>query len=117
MAITPKRLIAGSQLSTSWALYYTVPSSVISATAKQIVVCNTDTVPRTFYYAVTATSSAPGTDHDGTIMFHAVTMQANETKVIGLTDVMPTAYCIYAKAGEAGGGSYVTFTVSGMENQ
>jgi len=111
--ITPRRLIVGSALTTSWAYLYQVPLTVLSATAKQLVVCNTDTVARTFYYAVTATTSAPTVAQT---MFNSVSLQANESKVFGLTDVMPSGYYIQVKAGEAGGGNLVSLTVSGMEN-
>lgn len=111
--ITPKRLVVGSALTTSWAYPYQVPAAVLSATAKQLVVCNTDVVPRTFYYAVTATSAAPTVAQT---MFNAVSLQANESKVFGLTDVMPSGYYLQAKVGEAGGGNIVSMTVSGMEN-
>ena len=111
--ITPKRLIVGYALTASWAYPYTVPATVLSATAKQLIVCNTDTVVRTFYYAVTATTSTPSVAQT---MFNAVTLQVNESKVFGLTDVMPSGYYIQCKAGEAGGGSLVSLTVSGMES-
>ncbi len=111
--ITPRRLIAGTALTTSWAYPYQVPTAVLSATTKQLIVCNTDTVARTFYYAVTTTTSAPTVAQT---MFNAVSLQANETKVFGLTDVMPSGYYIQVKAGEAGGGDIVSITVSGMEN-
>lgn len=111
--ITPRRLIAGSALTVSWAYPYQVPTTVLSATAKQLIVCNTDTVVRTFYYAVTPTTGAPTVAQT---MFNAVSLQANESKVFGLTDVMPSGYYIQVKAGEAGGGDIVSMTVSGMEN-
>lgn len=115
MAITPKRLVAGTQLTSSWTLLYYASSSVLSATTKQLVVCNTDTVARTFHYAVTPLNSAPA-PYDGTIMFNGVTLQPNETKLFGLTDVIPTGSYIQGKTGETGSGNYVTITVSGMEN-
>jgi hypothetical protein len=111
--ITPRRLVAGYALTVSWAYPYLVPSSALSATAKQLVVCNTDAVVRTFYYAVTSTTSAPTVAQT---MFNAVSLQANESKVFGLTDVMSSGYYIQCKAGEAGGGDLVSITVSGMEN-
>ena len=111
--ITPKRLIAGTALTTAWAYPYQVPSTVLSATAKQLIVCNTDTVVRTFFYAVTLTTSAPTVAQT---MFNSVSLQANESKVFGLTDVIPSGSYIQCKAGEAGGGNIVSITVSGMEN-
>lgn len=110
MIITPKRLIDGSILTDAWATYYTVPSNVISATAKQMVVCNTDSSTRTFSYAVVKIGDTQGAKNT---MFNAVTLQANESKVFGLTDVMHTGYFIQAKADTA---SKVSLTVSGMEN-
>ena len=111
--ITPRRLVTGSALTTSWAYPYQVPAAVLSSTVKQLIVCNTDTVIRTFYYAVTATTGAPTVAQT---MFNAVTLQVNESKVFGLTDVVPSGYYIQAKAGEAGGGNLVSITVSGMES-
>lgn len=111
--ITPKRLIAGFALTTSWAYPYQAPVTVLSSTVKQLIVCNTDAVTRTFYYAVTATTGAPTVAQT---MFNAVTLQVNESKVFGLTDVMPSGYYIQCKAGEAGGGDLVSLTVSGMES-
>lgn len=113
MAITPKRFVAGSALTTSWATYYTVPTSVITATTKQIILCNTDTVSRTAFVAVVPTG---GSQSAANTIFNGVSLQAGETKIFGLTDVMPTSYFIQAKAGEAGGGDLVSMTVSGMEN-
>jgi len=111
--ITPKRLIVGSALTTSWAYPYQVPATVLTSTVKQLVVCNTDTVVRTFYYAVTTTTGAPSVAQT---LFNAVSLQANESKVFGLTDVVPSGYYIQAKVGEAGGGDLVSLTVSGMES-
>lgn len=111
--ITPKRLIAGTALTTSWVYPYQAPTTVLSATAKQLIVCNTDTVVRTFFYAVTTTTSAPTVAQT---IFNSVSLQANESKVFGLTDVIPSGSYIQCKAGEAGGGNIVSITVSGMEN-
>jgi hypothetical protein len=111
--ITPRRLIVGSALTTSWAYLYQVPATVLSATVKQLVVCNTDTVVRTFYYAVTTTTGAPSVAQT---MLNAVSLQANESKIFGLTDVVPASSYIQVKAGEAGGGNLVSITVSGMES-
>ncbi len=111
--ITPRRMVAGYALTTSWAYPYQVPAAVLSATAKQLIVCNTDTVVRTFYYAVTASTGAPTVAQT---VFNAVSLQVNESKVFGLTDVMPSGYYLQVKAGEAGGGNLVSMTVSGMES-
>lgn len=111
--VTPTRLIAGNLLSAAWATVYTVPTSAQSATAKQLVLCNTDTQARTFYYAVIPSGGSNGAQY---IMFNGATIQSNETRVFGLTDVMPQGTYIQVKAGEAGGGNLVSITLSGMEN-
>lgn len=109
--ITPKRLIAGIALPSSYGVaLYTVASPVLTATVKQVLVCNTDTIARTFTYQVRPSG---GSDSVAVTLFNAVTLQPNETKIFGLTDVMPTGYEIYAKASAA---SVVSLTVSGMEN-
>lgn len=116
MAVTPKRLIAGAALTTSWSnALYNVPTTALSATAKQLIVCNQDTVPRTFFYAVTPNSTNP-VANSPYVLFYSVTLQANETKVFGLTDVMAQGYYIQAKTGEADTTRTVNITVSGMEN-
>ena len=113
MAITPKRLIPGSALTTSYATYYTVPAGVLTTTVKQVVFCNQDTVSRTIYMCVIPSG---GSEAAANRVFNAVTLQANETKIFGLTDVMTLGMFIQAKTGEAGGGSLVSMTASGMEN-
>ncbi len=115
MAITPKRIIPGSALTTSYATYYTVPASVLTTTMKQLLLCNQDTVPRTVFLAIipSGESTTPAASN---IVLNSVSLQANETKIFGLTDVMPTGMFIRAKAGEAGGGNLVSITASGMEN-
>jgi len=114
MAITPQRLIAGVELTNAWAIYYTVPSTMLSATAKQLVVCNTDTVARTFYYAVVVPpDTAPVAKNT---MFSSVTLQSNESKIFGLTDIMAVGTTIQAKAGQLNTTTGMSITVSGMVN-
>lgn len=113
MAITPRRLVPGSVLTTSYATYYTAAISVLSATIKQLILCNTDTVARTAYVAVIP---GGGSQAAANTILNGVALQANESKIFGLTDVMPTGYFLQAKTGEAGGGNLVSLTVSGMEN-
>lgn len=115
MALTPRRLVAGAALTNAWASLYTVPSSVVSVTTKQIVVTNQDTVARTFFYAVTPNSTDP-VANSPYVMFYAVTLQPNSSKTIGLTDVMPTGYYIKGKSGETDTTRTVNITVSGYEN-
>lgn len=116
MAVTPKRLVQGAALTSSWSnTLYNVPSYVVSTTVKQMVVCNQDTVSRTFYYAITPNSTAP-VANSPYVMFYSITLQANETKIFGLTDVLLPGYYIQAKVGEADTTRTVNLTVSGMES-
>lgn len=108
--ITPKRLVPGSTLTSTLVTYYTVATSVSNATAKQLIVCNTDTVSRTFTYNVIPQG---GSASVANTLFNSVTIQPNETKIFGLTDVMPTGTFIQAKASAD---NVVSMTVSGMEN-
>ena len=108
--ITPRRLIPGITLTASLVTLYTVPSTSTSATTKQLIVCNTDVVARSFTYHVVPGAGTAGVP---TTMFSGVVLQAGESKVFGLTDVMPVGYFIQAKADVT---AVVSLTVSGMEN-
>ena len=110
MAVTPTRMIPGSLLTSSWATYYTTPAQASTATAKQLVVCNTDVTARYFSYAVIPVGQSQELRY---VMFNLVSLQANETKIFGMTDVMTPGYYIQAKSDV---GSVVTITLSGMEN-
>lgn len=116
MAITPSRLIAGTAITTTWTELYNVPSTVLSATVKQLIVCNTDSIPRTLYYVVSNSIGELGPiENDPGSIFYKMTLQANETKIFGMTDVMGIGCSIYAKSGEEGNGNYITISASGME--
>ena len=110
MAVSPSATVPGVALTSSWAVYYTVPSTVVATTAKMLLVCNTDTAAHTFSYAVMPSTAAPNVA--GT-RFSATTLKAHETKVIGLTDVMLPGYTIQAKADT---GTVVSMTISGGDN-
>lgn len=107
--LNPKRLITGSTLTTSYVDYYQVPTAVTSAAVKQLVVCNTDTGIQSFSLQVRPTG---GADSVAYTLFNNVPLQPNESKVFGLTDVVPSGSSIYAKASVAG---LVSITASGME--
>lgn len=109
--ITPKRLIKGISLDTTYGeSLYTVVDSVKSATIKQLIVCNTDTVVRSFSYQVRPSGATSGIAYT---LFNEVPIQPNETLIFSLTDVIETSYEIHAVASEA---NVVSLTVSGMEN-
>jgi hypothetical protein len=108
--ITPKRLVHGIALANDYNdALYTVPTSVLSATVKQLIVCNTSAVGQTFSYQVrlvTEVSAVSVTEFD------SVSLATKETKIFGLTDVLPTGASIFAKASN---GAVVSLTISGME--
>lgn len=108
--ISPKRLVPGTLLTASLTTLYTVPSSVLSATAKQMLICNTDTSARTVTVNVVP---ANGTASPANTIFDAISLQPKETKIFGLTDVLAVGGFIQAKADVT---DKVAITVSGMEN-
>lgn len=107
--LTPKRFVAGSALTDAYVALYTTPATITSATAKQLVVCNTDTNVQSFSLQV---RSATGSDTVACTMFRDVSLQPKETKIFGVTDVLPVGYSIYAKASTT---DVISITVSGME--
>ena len=107
--LTPKRFIIGSALTGSYTALYTVPAAVTSATTKQIVVCNTDTNVQSFSLQVRAPA---GSDTVACTLFRDVSLQPKETKIFGMTDVLPSGYSIYAKASTT---DVISVTASGME--
>lgn len=109
MAYTEKSFVTGSALTNAAATYYTVPSTVIKAIIKEIVLCNTSTNPETvtFYIIPTAGSAAVANTE-----LNAVTLQPNETKIFGRTRVMNVGDFIQAKAST---GAVVSINVSGVE--
>ena len=109
MAYTEKRVIVGSTLTASSADYYTVPSSTTSI-LKELVVCNTDTSARTFTVYITPTSGTAGAAAN--TIFNQVTIQPNETKIFGLTTVMPANYTLKALASVT---SVVSISASAIE--
>lgn len=109
MAYTEKRVIGGSALTAASVDYYTVPAST-TAIVKELIFCNTDTVSRTFTVYVTPTSgTTPAAQY---AVFNAVTIQPNETKIFGLTSVLPAGYTVKALASSAG---VVAFNGSAIE--
>lgn len=109
MPYVETRLIPGSVLTNAVASYYTTPTSTI-AILKQLTLCNTDVASRTVtLYIVPNVGDAPATKDT---VLSAVTMQPNETKIFGLTDVLPTGYTIKALASISG---VVAINASGVE--
>ena len=106
--ITVKRLVAGSAIAATITTYYTVPAAT-NAIVKEIIVCNTDTVARTFdLHIVPSAGSAAAANQ----IFQDETLQAGQSKIISLSSVMPTGATIQALASSA---SVVALNVSGVE--
>lgn len=109
MAYTEKRLVLGSALTNTSADYYTTPD-VTTTIVKEIVICNTDVSARTFtMYITPTTATVPAVANT---IFNLVTIQPNETKIFGLTEVLPPGYTIKALASA---NAVVSFAASGIE--
>ena len=109
MAYTEKPLVPGSALTASAAGYYTVPAATTTI-VKEIEICNTDSVTRTFtLYMLPTAGTSPGVANT---MFISVTMQPSETKIFGLTRVLTQGNTISAFASQAG---VVALNGSGVE--
>lgn len=113
MASTPKQMKATGYLPNAVAVAYLcgggVPGSAKQATAKMMVLCNTDTVPNTVtVYNV----PSGGTVGGSTTVFSAYTLQAGETQRIAMADTLLYGDAIQWFAGAA---SKVTGSISGIE--
>jgi len=106
--ITPKRLVPGTTLTTSYVSLYSVTNG--TAVVKSLTVCNTTSTSQTVSVQIRPSGGSDVTD---STILAATTLQPNETKIFGLTDVMPLGYALFAKASNA---SAVSLTASGMEN-
>lgn len=109
MTITPKRLISGVALTTSYVNLYAV-SGVTSAVIKSLLVCNDTSSSQTVSVQIRPQNGIDLVDYN---ILSSSVLQPYETKVFGLTEVMPNGYSIWAKASNA---SAVSITASGMEN-
>lgn len=109
MAITPKKMVAGSALTASAATYYTVDTTVKQAIVKEVEFCNTDTAPRavTLYIIPSGGSAAVANE-----VYAAMTIQAGETKNFSRSTVMLPGGFLQALADSAG---VVSINVSGVE--
>lgn len=109
MLYTPKVFAAGSALTASAATYYTAPAGIVCSILKELILCNTDTVARTFtVYVVPAAGSAAVAN----TIFSGVSLQPGESKLFSLSKVMTTGSFLQALASSA---SVVSLTASGIE--
>jgi hypothetical protein len=106
--ITPKRLVPGSALTGSLATYYTVGTAT-TALVKQITFCNTHTAAITCDMHIIPPAGTGGVANQ---IFQDLALQAGETKMFSVSEVLPTGYFIQALASTT---DKVAFTVSGVE--
>lgn len=106
--ITPKRLVAGSALTGSLATYYTAGTAT-TAIIKQITLCNTDTATRTVDLHIIPNGGSAAAANQ---IFQDLALQAGETKMFSVSEVLTTGYFLQASASSA---SVVALTVSGVE--
>jgi hypothetical protein len=108
---TAKRLVPGSALTASITTYYTVPYST-SAIIKEIILCNTDSVTRTVDVHIVPSGGSASVANQILDGSANASLQAGETKMFNLSNVLPTGYLIQAVASSAG---VVSMNVSGLE--
>lgn len=106
--ITPKRLIAGSALTGSLATYYTTPAATTTI-VKEIVLCNTDTAARTVDLHVIPSAGSGAVANQ---ILQDLALQAGETKIFSLSQVLPAGTFIQALASTA---AVVSINASGVE--
>jgi len=102
MPFQHKHLVGPLALTTSSTLVYTVPASKTSI-VKQVVVANTTGSSATFTLRIGAS----------TALFNAVTVAANDSLLINLSQVLETTETLYASASA---NTTLNLTISGVEN-
>lgn len=106
--ITAKRLVAGSALTVALATYYTVPAGTTTI-LKEIVLCNTDTSARTVDLHIIPSA---GTGAVANQIFQDLAIQAGETKIFSVSQVLPAGSFLQALAST---GAVVSLNCSGVE--
>lgn len=105
MPFTEKRLAGPTQLTTSSASLYTVPSSKTTI-VKQIVATNTSVSAANFSIYIGAATAANA-------VFNATSVAANDSLVINLSQVLATGEVLNALASA---NTAINLTISGVEN-
>lgn len=108
MAVTVKELIPGTLLTASLVTLYTAPANT-TARANEILLCNTDTVARTVTVHIIPSG---GSASAANTIFKAITVDASETRTLGLDQVFPAGSFVQASADSA---SVVSIRLSGVE--
>lgn len=106
--ITAKRLVAGSALTAVLATYYTVPAATTTI-IKEILFCNTDTAARTVAAHIIPSAGSALVANQ---IFQDTVLQAGETKIFSLSQVLPAGSFLQALASVA---AVVSITASGVE--
>lgn len=108
MSILQKRLSGPSQLGTTTATLYTVPSSTTTI-VKQILLTNTTGSAKTATIRIVPSGATEGAQHD---ILSAISMSANETISFNCSVVMTAGDTI---CGLASAGTSVNCLISGVE--
>ena len=106
MATTTKNLYRANAPAVAGSPSYTVPSSTTTIITN-VIVCNTDTVSRTFTIAIYNTGLANGTN-----LFNQATIAAKTTTIIDLKQVLTAAQELYVTADAA---LVVSVSINGLE--
>lgn len=108
MATYTHRQLAQAQPGTSAGTLYTVPAAT-STVVKQIVIANTTATAATVSIRLVPSGGSPGV---GNSVAEAVSVAANTSQTLDLTQTLPTGAFISALQGTA---SAITLTISGVE--
>lgn len=111
MAFTEKRLAGPTALTANTdTTLYTCPTNVTTTTMlKQIIATNTSASATTISVSLVPTGGSVGTTNR---IFSSVTLGANESLLLDVSQVMTSGDFLSARAAASG----VNFTVSGVEN-
>lgn len=106
--VTAKRLIAGSALTGALVTYYTVPAA-ITTIVKELILCNTDVIVNTVVLHIIPSAGSALVANQ---IFKNISLQAGETKIFGLSQVLSAGAFVQASASVA---AVVSLTISGVE--
>ena len=108
-AYTEKKLVEGTLLTAAAVTLYTCTAPAAKTIVKELTLCNTTAIAYTFTLYVVQSGQVAA---DRYAVFKSVTMQPNETKIFGLTNVLEVGDFISALASTTG---VLSISVSGVE--
>lgn len=108
MAVNPTEMIAGVAIAAATTTYYTVPDNTL-ARVNELLLCNTDTVPRTvsvYFVPLAGTAGITNT------VLKEITVAASETRFFGFDQVLSSGAFVQAVSDAA---DKVAVRMSGLE--